>query len=178
MKPRFNSADATDTTDTVTDATGARQLRRLAALEVQVADLDRARRRSLTMGPILLLVVANVTPLVIVRPRNDPDEQYTLLQLVFGGVKALPVGWFLLLGVVGLLCLGAAVAVGRSTGRAGDTWPVAAAAAALLIVLAVIVMVVSAAGTKNTAYLPLTPASVFGAAAAIWLIVGVWSLRR
>ncbi len=97
MKPRFNSADA-DTTDTVTDATGARQLRRLAALEVQVADLDRARRRSLTMGPILLLVVANVTPLVIVRPRNDPDEQYTLLQVVFGGVKALPVGWFVLLG--------------------------------------------------------------------------------
>jgi hypothetical protein len=177
MKPLFNSAGAAPTR-TGTDVTGPRELRRLAALEVRVADLDRSRRRSMTMGPILLLVVANVTPLVIVRPRSDPDEQYTLLQVVFGGVKALPVGWFVLLGVVGLLCLGAAVAVGRSTGRAGDTWPVVAAAAALLIVLVVIVMVGSAAGTKNTMYLLLTPASVFGAAAAIWLIVGVRSLRR
>lgn len=171
MKPPLNSAD-------VDDATTQRHARRLAALEVQVAELDRARRRSLTLGPILLLGLANVTPLVIVRHKDDPDEQYTLLQVVLGSVKALPVGWFLLLGVAGLLCLGAAVAVGRSTGRPAETRPVIALAATLLVVLVAVLVVGSAAGTKNTTYLLFTPAAALGAAAAIWLIMGARSLRR
>jgi hypothetical protein len=158
----------------VDDAT----VRRLIALEVQVEELDRARRRALTLGPIVLLVLANVTPLVIARPRNDPDEQHTLLQLMFGAVPALPAGWFLLLGVAGLGCFGAAVAVGRSTGRPGRTRAIIAPAAILLALLVVVLVVVTAAGTRNTGYLVLTPAAALGAAAAIWLIVGALSLRR
>lgn len=171
MKPQSNATD-------VDDATAQRHARRLAALEVQVAELDRARRRSLALGPILLLGLANTTPLVIVNHKDDPDETYTLFQVVSGAVKALPVGWFLLIGVAGLLCVGAAVTVGRSAGRSVDTWPIVACAATLLVALVAALLAGSAAGTRDTTYLLLTPAAGLGAAAAIWLIVGAGSLRR
>jgi hypothetical protein len=171
MRPPFNSVGAGP-------ATADRHAHRLAALEVQVAQLDRARRRTLMLGPILLFGLANVTPLVIVRPTDDPAEQYTLTQLAFGAVGALPAGWFLLLGVVGLGCLGAAVAVGRSTGAPGRTGAIVAPAGALLGLLVVLLVVVSAAGSRSVAYLMLTPAAALGAAAAVWLIVGALSLRR
>lgn len=166
MPNQFNSAPA--------DAANAR---RLTAIAVQVEELARARRRSLTLAPVTLLVLANVTPLVIVHHRNDPDEQYTLLQLVRGAVPALPSGLFLLVAVVGLGCLGAAVAAGRSPGRAGLRW-IVALGAALLVVLVVAVLGGAAAGTRNTTYLVLTPAAVLGATGAIWLIVGSVGLRR
>ena len=58
-----------------------RDRRRLVALEVQLAELERSRRRTLMLGPILLLVLANVTPLVIAHPKDDPDESYTSAKL-------------------------------------------------------------------------------------------------
>ncbi|HEY5881940.1 MAG TPA: hypothetical protein VIU11_23735 [Nakamurella sp.] len=154
-----------------------RHARRVVALEVQVAELERSRRRTLMLGPSMLLVLANVTPLVIAHPKNDPDESYTLTQLVFGAVKALPVGWFLLLGLVGLACLGAAAALPHTVGRRSDSWLVVASGVGMLAVLAVLVVVVSSASTKNTSYLSLSPATVLGAAAAIWLVVGARSVR-
>lgn len=166
MPNQFNSAPP--------DAATAR---RLTAIAVQVEELARARRRALTLAPVTLLVLANVTPLVIGHHRNDPDEQYTLLQLMRGAVPALPTGLFLLLGVVGLGCLGAAIAAGRSPGRAGIR-AIVALGSSLLVVLLVAVLVVAAGGTRNTTYLMLTPATVLGAAAAIWLIIGSVGLRR
>ncbi len=166
MPNQFNSVPA-----------DAATTRRLNALEVQVDELTRARRRCLTLGPVTLLVLAIVSPLVIAHPRNDPDEQYTLLALVRGAVPALPTGLFLVLGVVGLGCLGAAVTAGRAPGPAGIR-SIVALGAALLVVLVVAVLVVAAAGNRNTTYVMLTPATVLGAAAAIWLMVGSLGLRR
>jgi hypothetical protein len=177
-RPQTGHADpaARAGTDATKDATD-RHARRLVALEVQVAELDRSRRRSLRLGPILLLVLANVTPLVIVRPKNDPDESYTLFQLLFGAVPAIPTFWFLLLAVLGLLCIIAAGSLGSTPGRRGAGWPVVAPGVGLLGLLAVLVPAVAAAGTKSTAYVALTPATALGAAAAAWLIVGALSLR-
>lgn len=128
-------------------------------------------------GPILLLVLANVTPLVIVRPRRDPDESYTLFQLLFGVVDPVAAGWFLLLGVVGLLCVAAAITLRTSNGRTGPTAFVVAAAVGLLVVLLVLTIVGSAAGTKDVTVVVLTPATALGAAAAVWLIIGALSVR-
>lgn len=159
------------------ETTAQAQARRLVRLETQIDELERSRRRSLRLGPILLLALANVTPLVVVRAKNGPDEQFTLFQLALGAVKALPAWWFLLLGVIGLACIGAAVVVGRSTGRRTDTRPVVAPAVALLVVLALLVLILSGTGGTSTTYLALTPATALGAAAAIWLLVGASSMR-
>jgi hypothetical protein len=115
--------------------------RRLAALEVRVAELELDARRTLAYGPILLLVLANVTPLVIADARNEADEAFTLFQ---GARGALPgsgpaEGWFLLLGLAGLV-LGVAGILFSADRSTGFRWFVLASATVLLVLLAAFVM--------------------------------------
>ena len=136
------------------DATTQRHARRLAALETRVDDLEGAARRVRALGPLLLLVLANVTPLVVVTPRSDPSESYTLFQLLrdavgVGGPTGL---WFVLLVLAGL---GAAVAAGllwSSSPSAGARWFVLGVAVVLLLLLLALIVVTASAGTRNSSY--------------------------
>lgn len=166
-------------TDSNPEQTMNRLARRLAVLETRVDDLDAAARRARAMGPVLLLVLATVTPLVVTTPRNDPSASFTLFQLLTGGLDGGgPAGlWFVLLTIAGLTAAVAAGLVGTAAPGRGSRWFAQGVAAALLVLLAGLVVLAAAAGSRTVSFTAVTPATVLAAAAAVWLILGARSTR-
>jgi hypothetical protein len=164
-------------TDSNPDQTEHRHARRLAVLEARVDELDAAARRARSLGPILLLVLANVTPLIVATPRNDPGEGFTLFQVLRGaldggGPASL---WFVLLTIAGLASAVAAARLGGAAPSRGTRWFAQGVAAVLLVGL--LVVTILAAGSRSASFTAVSPAAVLAAAAAVWLIIGARSTR-
>jgi hypothetical protein len=166
-------------TDSNPDQTEHRHARRLAVLEARVDELDAAARRARSLGPILLLVLANVTPLIVATPRNDPGEGFTLFQVLRGaldggGPASL---WFVLVTIAGLASAVAAARLGGAAPSRGTRWFAQGVAAVLLVGLLVVTILAASAGSRSASFTAVSPAAVLAAAAAVWLIIGARSTR-
>jgi hypothetical protein len=143
----------------------------LATLQARVSVLDWAVRLQRVFGPILLLVLAAVSPL-LARHEEDFDATYTFVDIIKSsrGTTWTTVA-LVLIGLGWAFCVLGSLLLLSATGSRGEYLAVSVPAAALLLGLLVMIVTGGGWGRGASVYNGLQIGTVLAAGAAIWLII-------
>jgi hypothetical protein len=143
----------------------------LVALQSRVSVLDSAVRLQRAFGPILLLVLAAVSPL-LARTEDDIDATYSFIDII---KSSRGTAWttvaLVLIGLGWAFCVLGSLLLLSGTGSRSEYLAVSVPAAALLLGLLVMILTGGGWGRGASVYNGLQIGTVLAAGAAIWLIM-------